>query len=329
MKKFLLLSFALFSLGANAATCTVIQNGDWDDPASWSCGRVPDCGDSLVIPAAMTLTVNEQFDYEACGSSIKINILGTLTFQTGKKLLLPCGSEIFVQAGGQITSGGGGGNSNLIDICGVTVWSAGQGTVTGPAYLSENSVLPIQLNSFYALPDGEAITVYWESATENNNKEYAVEKSRDGLRFEVAGVIASKAPGGNSTVPLSYEFIDTKPVSGVSYYRLKQTDYNGNYTYFQIISVDHEGAKEITFTVYPNPNQGQFTVDFTGIENNHEIEVLMYDRQGKLVYERTILSESFATNTFSILPEAQIAAGAYMVNFVVEGIKYPIKVIVQ
>lgn len=329
MKKFLLLSLAILGFQSNAATCTVIQNGNWNDPASWSCGRALDCGDSLVIPAAMTLTVNEQFDYEACASPIKINILGTLTFQTGKKLLLPCGSEIFVQAGGQITSGGGGGNSNLIDICNVTVWTAGQGTVTGPAYLSENSVLPIQLNSFYALPGDEAIILFWESATETNNKEYAIEKSRDGLRFEVAGVIASKAPGGNSTMPIAYEFMDTKPAAGVSYYRLKQTDYNGNYTYFQIISVDHEGSKEITFTVYPNPNQGQFTVDFTGIENNHEIEVLMYDRQGKLVYNQSIFSESLATNTFSILPETQIAAGAYLVNFVVEGIKYPIKVIVQ
>lgn len=329
MKKLLFIPLFILALKGRPATCTATQNGDWDDAGSWSCGSVPSCGDSLVIPAGITITIAEQADYTACGSSIKLNISGTLTFATGKKLLLPCGSEIWLQAGGQITGGGGGGSSNLIEICGTTVWSAGQGPAAGPMFLSQNSVMPIELAAFYALPEGEFINIYWESATETNNKEYTVEKSRDGLQFEVIATIPSKAAHGNSTLALSYSYTDPEPLPGLSYYRLKQTDYNGKYEYFQLISVDREGVKHITFTVFPNPNQGQFTVDFTGVENNHEIEVIMYDQGGKLAYQRHFLSESLATNTFSIIPEQHIAPGIYLVNFVVEGIKYPVKVIVQ
>jgi hypothetical protein len=329
MKNFILLFLFLLSAAAWSATCTASQSGNWDDGATWSCGRAPACGDSLVIPGGITVTVAEQADYNGCASAIKLNIAGTLSFINGKKLLLPCGSDIVIQSGGQILSGGGGGSSNQIEICGTAVWSSSQGPASGPMYLSQFSVMPIELKAFYALPEGETINIYWESATETNNKEYTLEQSRDGLRFEAIATLASKAPNGNSLASLSYQFTDRKPISGTSYYRLKQTDFNGKYEYFQVISVDHEGSKHITFTVYPNPNQGQFTVDFTGVENNHEIEVNMYDQNGRLAYQQAIFSESLATNTFSIIPETRIASGVYMVNFIVEGIKYPVKVIVQ
>jgi len=329
MKKLLLLSALFFSFQNYAATCTAVLTGDWHNATTWSCGREPSCGDSLVIPAGIVVTVAEQEDYTGCGGPIKINIFGTLTFETGKKLGLACGSEIWVQPGGKVTGGGGGGSSNLIDICGTTVWTTDYGDVNGYAYMSPNSVMPIELKAFYALPQGNSILIHWETATETNNKEFTIEQSKDGAKFASLATIASKGNHGNSLVPLSYEFNDGKPLPGTSYYRLKQTDYNGKFEYFQVISVDMERSQHITFMVYPNPNQGQFTVDFTGVENNHEIDVILYDQSGKLVYHRSILSESLATNTFRIIPEQQIASGNYMVNFVVEGVKYPIKVIVQ
>lgn len=329
MKKAIFAALMLFaSANLLAEPCTAIRNDDWDKTTTWSCGRVPTCGDSVVIAAGITVTIDDQADYTACGSPIKINIFGVLAFVSGKKLLLPCGSYIWVQEGGRITSGGGGGSSNTIEICTVVVWKTSDGDVSGYKTLP-TEVMPIELTSFYAVPDHNAIVIRWESATESNNKEYTVERSGDGVIFTILEVIPSKADRGNSVKPLNYEFTDKEPVAGTAFYRLKQTDYNGKFEYFQIISVDFEKSKHITFTVYPNPNQGQFTVDFSGIENNHEIEVVMHDQNGRLVYQRNVLSESLATNTFSIAPDSKIAPGLYMVNFIVEGVKYPVKVIVQ
>jgi len=329
MKRILLPLLIFFcSVQVNATNCTATRNGDWDRDDTWSCGHMPACGDSVLIPAGLTVTIDDQADYTACGSPNFINIYGTLTFVNGKKLMLPCGSEIIIQVGGTVSGGGGGGSSNLIDICGVTVWRSEDGDLHGFKVLP-NEVMPIELKTFYALPQGHSINIHWESATETNNKEYTIEQSTDGLVFKTLAVVPSKAVGGNSLATLVYDYTDSDPIGGTSYYRLKQTDYNGKFEYFQVISVDFEESKHITFTVFPNPNQGQFTVDFTGVENNHEIEVIMYDQGGKLAYQKNITSESLATNTFSIIPEHQIASGIYMVNFVVEGIKYPVKVIVQ
>jgi hypothetical protein len=123
--------------------------------------------------------------------------------------------------------------------------------------------------------------------------------------------------------------IDTNPEQGISYYRLKQIDHNGSFEHSNIISVSHSLEKNVSFIVYPNPNHGEFTVDFSGIENNHEIEIEMYSVEGKLVYKNTIQSQSAITNTVQIIPTEKISTGQYIVNFIAEGIKYPVQVIVN
>lgn len=329
MKKFILLFlFAASHHSSYSYTiCRAIASGNWGNAGTWSCGRAPANNDSLIIPAGITVFVDVNYDYSG-GAAMEIDLLGTLSFNNGKKLHLPCGSEIWIENAGLITVTGGG-SSNNIDICGTAVWSSDQGDATGPMYLSNTSAMPIELKTFYALPQSKKVMLHWETATETDNKDFTVERSKDGISYSVLSVLPSKAPHGNSLKSVQYEYLDEKPIEGTSYYRFKQTDYNGKFKYFQSISVDMEKSNNVTFTVYPNPNQGQFTVDFTGVENNHEIEVVMYDQQGKLVYQKTIMSESLATNTFSIIPDEKIASGTYMVNFVVESVKHPVKVMVQ
>ena len=132
----------------------------------------------------------------------------------------------------------------------------------------------------------------------------------------------------SSTVKLDYQTTDNNPLSGNSYYRLKQTDFNGKTETLKTISVHIDPAKDITFTVYPNPNQGQFTADFSGIENNHEVEIVMYDINGKLVYSSTFYTQE-SSNSISIIPEEKIGKGIYFCSLIVEGIKHTVRVMVQ
>lgn len=189
--------------------------------------------------------------------------------------------------------------------------------------------MPIELLDFYAQPEKSDVVLNWVTATEINNNRFEIERSKDGIVFEKIGTQGSKAQGGNSTSNLTYNFIDAKPYSGTSYYRLKQIDHDGKFEYHAIISVDLEESKNIKFVVFPNPNQGEFSVDFSGIENEHEVMIEMYSIEGKLVYTNQFISSSTATNTVQILPQEKIVAGQYIVNFIVEGIKYPVKVIVN
>src|SRR4030095_3463052 len=66
----------------------------------------------------------------------------------------------------------------------------------------------------------------WTTASEQNNRQFDVELSRNGINFDVIGTVASK---GNSIADQHYEFLHVKPQPGVSYYRLKQIDHDGKY----------------------------------------------------------------------------------------------------
>ncbi|HLC83360.1 MAG TPA: T9SS type A sorting domain-containing protein, partial [Bacteroidia bacterium] len=194
---------------------------------------------------------------------------------------------------------------------------------------SSQTPMPVELTEFYAVPENNSVVLNWVTATEKNSDRFEIEKSVDGVDFQKIGTEPSKANNGNSTSQLNYSFMDNNPSDGMSYYRLKQIDFNGAFEYHSIISVDFEVKNNIRFVVFPNPNMGEFSVDFSGIENEHEVLIEMYSMEGKVVYKNQFTSESMATNTIHIIPEEKIRSGQYIVNFYVEGIKYPVKVLVN
>ncbi len=188
--------------------------------------------------------------------------------------------------------------------------------------------LPIKLLDFSATPNSTKVDVKWTTATEVNNNFFTVERSGDGQKFTEVTTVNSKAPKGNSILKLDYQITDSKPLSGTSYYRLKQTDNNGKFEYFNVVNVGFTTTKAITFTVYPNPNSGQFIADFTGIENNHEVQILMHDEHGKLVYSTSFYAQE-SSSSVNIIPEQKIGKGIYFCSLIVEGIKHTVKVAVE
>jgi hypothetical protein len=195
--------------------------------------------------------------------------------------------------------------------------------------LTQKNTLPIELVSFNAaMNDKNKVDLKWTTKTETNNKYFTVERSSDGQHFTPLMNVNSKAPHGNSTLKLDYQTTDNNPLNGTSYYRLRQTDYNGANKSFNIVSVSAGNQNGVTFIVYPNPNQGQFTVDFSGVENNHEVQLLMHDVNGKQVYSNTFYSQDII-NTVNIIPEEKIGKGIYICSLIVEGVKYTVKVVVN
>jgi hypothetical protein len=108
-------------------------------------------------------------------------------------------------------------------------------TMTGGASL--NCIpLPIELISFNEYPVKNYNVLKWITATEINNDYFTLEKSSNGLNWD----IVTKLKGaGNSTSSLSYEYKDYDVSTQINYYRLKQTDYNGVYKYHNIITIDN------------------------------------------------------------------------------------------
>lgn len=104
--------------------------------------------------------------------------------------------------------------------------------------------LPVELLSFTAVYNGKNVDVKWTTASEKNNDYFTIERTADGKTFhEVARV---KGAGNSSTV-LHYSTKDNDPLEGTSYYRLKQTDFDGKYEYsnLAVVTIDKKNVLEI------------------------------------------------------------------------------------
>ena len=144
----------------------------------------------------------------------------------------------------------------------------------------------------------------WATATETNNKEFSVERSVDGINWKTIGTL----PGaGTSSKTLYYSYIDDNPQPGLSYYKLKQTDYDGNYTFSNIQSVTISSVK---FEIFPNPTAGNLTATYYS-QLDEPINMVIMDLTGKVV-ENTQLQALVGVNTYTIQTPA--APGMYILQ---------------
>jgi len=103
-------------------------------------------------------------------------------------------------------------------------------------YESPPVSLPIELLYFKGVKDNLSNKLFWSTASENNNDFFTVEKSTNGIDWEI---INRQSGAGNSSNQLDYYSLDQNVESLVNYYKLKQTDYDGKFKYSDIISVDN------------------------------------------------------------------------------------------
>lgn len=190
--------------------------------------------------------------------------------------------------------------------------------------------LPVDLLDFSAVANNSRVDLVWHTATEINCRNFSIERSGNGKDFTEIKIVNTKAPGGNSTKKIEYKESDMAPLKGISYYRLKQNDNNGQFKYFTIISVSFDQSGTISFSIFPNPNKGYFKIDLSGMENNHEMQVVLVSSQGKQVYSRIFDSEDILnTDGLDIQPDGGLEKGTYFCSLITEGVKYTLPFLVE
>lgn len=147
-----------------------------------------------------------------------------------------------------------------------------------------NNILPVGLLHFRALPDNNQVDLGWTTSTESNNSYFTVERSKDGVNFEAVRQISSAALNGNSSAPLNYTAQDPNPYAGISFYRLKQTDLDGNATYSVVISVSFD--KKNVISAYPNPSKG--TLYISGAANETSLKIEWFDISGRSLLQQIV-----------------------------------------
>ena len=228
----------------------------------------------------------------------------------------------------------GGGTTSLInDIPGPSltekVWGAGRVMFGGmttdnwqsPSPNSQNlrkniikymscAVLPIEMVSFSGKQSGRKNILDWTTATEIDNAYFTIERSTDAGNFtEVARV-----PGaGDSYTMKNYNYTDENPLSGTMYYRLKQTDKNGHFSYSKLVYINQSAkVNSVQFIdIRPNPASSNLYVDVTSSEN------IPITTEIKDIYGKTVLQYSSTTvlgsNSFDV-PVESLSNGFYFVN---------------
>lgn len=143
--------------------------------------------------------------------------------------------------------------------------------------------IPIELLNFDARLENGVVQLLWSTATETNNEFFIVEKS-NGIDFtEVAKINGA----GNSSVIRNYTARDEKPFSGVSYYRLKQIDYNGNHHYSRIVSVNNTTSGN-PMVIFPNPSARMVKVKF--MNPVPKAEVVVFNQHGTISFNKSFLN---------------------------------------
>lgn len=321
MKKKLLPFLLLIFLSVNkihSLTCTsgLGSYASWA-ATPWTCtpgptAGPPGCSDAIVISG--TIAISSDVDYSACPGPMVITITstGTMNFNTnGVRFNLPAGSSVVIQAGGRIIKTfPGGGSSTLISSGGTNLWIAGDGTVTGPVTLGP-SPLPIELLSFTAYLNNDKVDLAWSTASERNNDFFNIEKSRDGRNFEEV----MKVDGaGNSTTIINYFEIDQSPFTGISYYRLRQTDFNGELTYSNIVPVEYNPTGDPSISLFPNPTDtdSQAYLELNYFEGQ-EVLVVLRDIQGREVYSKVVITMS-NNELVALNQDGLLSKGTYLIT---------------
>ncbi|MBN8701902.1 MAG: T9SS type A sorting domain-containing protein [Bacteroidetes bacterium] len=242
-----------------------------------------------------------------------------------KKNLSPS-NTFFYQWGFIPTGGGGFGNEMAVDAIGdlyITGSFYGEsvdfdptagtlahsacltGTTTTNAFVGKYASgvpLPIELTYFNAeAVNNTMVNVSWETASEKNNSHFVVEKTKDGEHFSVVGVVEAS---GNSSSKINYSTIDSLPYLGISYYRLKQVDYDGKYSYSNLVAVDIDYAG---IYVYPNPATNSLNIKLEEKHINSYYEIECIDMLGRCFSIKNYYTEN---NTITIY-KIDIPDGVY------------------
>ncbi len=215
-----------------------------------------------------------------------------------------------------------------------SAWDSWTGTTTGnnvtctwTAYSGGGGgggPLPISLLDFNATYNSQTqnVDLDWATASEENNDYFTIQKSRsDATDFD----LVVQVPGaGSSNQTLYYEAVDENPYYGLSYYRLKQTDYDGTYTYSDLVAVNI--LKGLEFSVRPNPARDMLQIVFGSAKNNtvfvmtpeYNAAIKIYDTRGKLVYEKRFDGTFYKFN----IDISGFQQGMYLVTLTANDEKY-------
>lgn len=171
--------------------------------------------------------------------------------------------------------------------------------------INSSTPLPINLLNFNAtILEDNYVNLKWQTASETNNDYFTLERSVNVNNWEEVAIING---AGNSSTSLSYSANDKRPYTGVTYYRLKQTDFDGKFEYSKIRSVDIK--TDNSFKISPNPANNQITI--TGKQIALE-EITIYNTLGQNITKLT--QQTIENDGQLVIDLSKLNSGIYYIK---------------
>jgi hypothetical protein len=202
--------------------------------------------------------------------------------------------------------------------------NACEGTVVLPI---AGVALPITWLYFNGKESGKDAKLQWATTSEINSKFFAIERSYNGIDFTQIGTVKA---AGNSSLSNNYTYLDkdamTLPYT-VLYYRLRQVDNDGRFTYSIIISIKvRHNADEPLITAYPNPFSQHITLRIMTVTATDQTEnVSLYSVDGRILYQKRVVNRGNATILLEDIPK--LKPGIYLLRVSLNSKMYTIRMI--
>ena len=183
-----------------------------------------------------------------------------------------------------------------------------------------NTVLPVSLVSFNAALSNDKVLLNWKTSQEQNNKFFTIDRSTDGANFTLMGKVNGK---GTTSQSSTYQLFDYAPADGINYYRLSQTDFDGNTTYHDTRRVTYKNSKSLTVS-YINFLSGTVKM----IINSNKTDIIsmkVFDIVGNKIKD-----ETFSIPAGGTAKNLQLQTGIYVAVLInKQGERFSNKILVQ
>lgn len=209
----------------------------------------------------------------------------------------------------------------------IVTWQDGRVSATDnniyASRLSALGTLPVTSLTFYGKQTDTGNLLYWTTATEQNNLGFNIERSADGVLFNTIGFTEGS---GNSSVQQSYSFTDKLPLNNKNYYRLKQMDRDGKFTYSAIILLQAT-ARSAVVSMYPNPVSDKINITIQ-TSRSEKIQWQLLNNKGQLVKQGN-WQLTQGSNALPAINISHVASGIYYLKLNSSSLQQVTKLIKQ
>lgn len=176
------------------------------------------------------------------------------------------------------------------------------------------NALPVSIDELHGAQEGYKNILTWKTYTEVNNKGFEIMRSLDGADFNTIDFVDSKTSDGNSSSVLNYRYIDAYPMAGNSYYKLKQIDKDGKFSYSNIVFLRNTEIKQLQLgSIYPNPSKAVLNMVISSPINT-KTDVIITDLAGKIILQQKVsLINGINKLNMNI---ANLSAGSYLAKVI-------------